>query len=87
MWHLYILKCSDGSLYTGVSTDVARRFKEHRDGKGSKALRAKRPVKVVYREKFSTRSLAQVREVQIKRWTRAKKLALISGDPGTLKKL
>lgn len=77
MWHLYILKCSDGSLYTGVTTDVARRFKEHRDGKGAKALRAKRPVKVVYREKFPTRGLAQAREAQIKSWTRRKKLALV----------
>lgn len=77
MWYLYILKCSDGSLYTGVTTDVARRFKEHRDGKGSKALRARRVTEIVYEEKFPTRSQAQVREAQIKRWTRQKKLALI----------
>lgn len=79
MWYLYILECSDGSLYTGVATHIARRLKEHRDGKGSKALRAKLPVKLVYQEKYLTRSKAQMREAQIKRWTRREKLALISG--------
>ncbi|MBI3315433.1 MAG: GIY-YIG nuclease family protein [Candidatus Omnitrophica bacterium] len=79
MWYLYILKCSDKSLYTGVTTDVARRFKEHQAGKGAKALRAKRPLGIVYQEKHRTRGAAQKREAEIKRWTRPKKLALVSG--------
>jgi putative endonuclease len=77
MWYLYILRCSDGSLYTGVTTDVARRLKQHRAGRGSKALRAKLPIRLVYKEKHPTRSASQKREAEIKRWNHKKKQALV----------
>lgn len=74
---VYILKCGDGTLYTGIATDIARRLAEHRAGTGAKYTRGRGPVQVVYREKRSTRSRALKREAEIKSWTRQKKLALI----------
>ena len=84
MYHLYILKCSDNSLYTGITTDVERRVKEHNAGKGSKYTRAKCPVKLVYKEQYKDRSEAQVREAQIKSFTREKKLSLLKNLKGTI---
>ena len=78
MWHVYILKCADDSLYTGVALDIQRRIQEHSSGKGSKYLRGKSPFKLVYSETFPDKSGALVREAQIKRWTRSQKLALIA---------
>ena len=77
MWYVYILKCADGILYTGSTTDVTRRLKEHNSGKGGACTRARLPVKLVYKESRKTRSSAQKRESQIKGWTRKKKLAFI----------
>ena len=77
MYFVYILLCGDRSLYTGITTDVARRFQEHKAGKGGHYTAAKGAVKVVYSEKHPTRSLALKREAEIKRWPREKKLALI----------
>ena len=79
MWHVYILKCGDKSLYTGIALDIARRIKEHSSGKGSKYLRGRLPLKLVYSEKFRDRSSALKREAEIKRWTHDEKRALISG--------
>lgn len=76
-WYVYILRCADGSLYTGVSTDVERRIRAHSRGKGSRILRGKLPVEVVHREALGTKSGALKREAQIKSWSRAKKLKLI----------
>lgn len=78
-WSVYILECKDGSLYTGVATDVQRRFIEHRDGRGARYTRSHEPKKIVYQEIRSTRSVAQKREAQIKRMTRTEKLILIKG--------
>lgn len=76
-WFVYILECTDGSLYTGIATDVSRRLAEHMAGTGAKYTRS-HPVKsCVYFEKCATRSEALRREVAIKRLPRAKKLALI----------
>lgn len=79
MWFVYILKASDNSLYTGITTDIKRRLEEHNsDNKlGSKALRAKRPVTLAYFEKCETRSDATKREIEIKKMERKDKLILI----------
>ncbi len=80
MWHVYMLKCQDGAIYTGVTEDIARRFKEHTQGKGGHYTNYNRPGEVLFEESFGRRLDAEQREQQIKRWSRAKKLALIQGD-------
>ena len=74
---VYIMKCRDGSLYTGITTDIKRRFEQHKNKKGGAYTRAHEVVKVVHTEKFRTRSAASKREVEIKSWSRAKKIELI----------
>ena len=74
---VYIARCSDGSLYTGMATDVDRRIGEHNDGKGAKYTRSRRPVEEVYREECASKSAALKREAAIKRLSRAEKLNLI----------
>ncbi len=79
MWHVYILKCSDNTLYTGVSNNLKRRVDEHNNSKlGSKYTRARRPVCLEYQKKFKSRSLAQMEESRIKKLTKTNKLLLIS---------
>ncbi len=87
MWYVYILKCSDGSLYTGTTTDISRRVTEHNLSKGGNYTRTRMPVKLVYQEPHSNRSEALKREIQIKRWSKEKKLALINGDKMRLTEL
>jgi len=72
-WLVYLLRCSDGSLYTGVTTDLARRLAEHNAGKGGAYTRAKRPVRLVFEEAHPSRSSALKREAEIKSWDRTKK--------------
>ena len=74
---VYILRCGDGSLYTGWTNDLERREKAHAAGHGAKYTRARLPVEPVYSESLPTRGEAMRREAQIKRFTRAEKLALI----------
>lgn len=76
-YYVYLMRCRDDSIYTGITTDVARRFKEHKDGKGGAYTRAKKAVKVIHTEKFPNRSSALKRELEIKGWTRTKKMSLI----------
>lgn len=78
MYFVYILECADGSLYTGVTTDVQRRFKEHVAGTASHFTRAHMAKKMRYTEPAENRSTAQKREAEIKGWSRAKKLELIA---------
>ncbi len=78
MYVVYILECADGSLYTGITTDVARRFLEHQAGKGGHYTRARKAVKIVYTEKHENRSSASKREAEIKKLPTAKKHTLIS---------
>lgn len=73
MYFVYILKCADGSLYTGITTDVARRFSEHKEGKGGYYTRARGAGKIVYTEIHPDRSSASKREAEIKSWSRDKK--------------
>ena len=75
-WAVYLLRCKDGSLYTGSTTNVARRVKEHQAGCGGAYTRRHRPVALVYTEPQPDRRSAQRREFQIKHWPRVKKLAL-----------
>lgn len=78
-WYVYILRCSDNTLYTGVTTDLARRLEEHNRGsKGAKYTRARRPVTLVFTEGAESRSEALRREYRIKRLTTVKKEALIA---------
>ena len=77
-WHVYILECSGGRLYTGATTDVARRLEEHRSGKGGKFTRAFGVVRLLYSEACQDKSGALMREAEIKRWPRARKLALVA---------
>ena len=76
MWHVYILECKNGFLYTGATTDVERRFKEHL-AKSAHYTSYNPPVKVVYRESGLTKSQALKREAEIKRLRRSQKLVLI----------
>ena len=78
MWYLYILQCGDGSLYTGITTDVEKRLEMHRSGRGAKYTRGRLPLELKYREECGTHSDALRRELEIKRLSRAEKLALIS---------
>lgn len=78
-WVVYILQCGDGSLYTGITTDLRRRLEEHSKGKASKCTRSKLPVKCVYAERRHDESSAKKREAEIKSWDKAEKLQLVSG--------
>ena len=83
-WFVYMLRCRDGSLYTGITTDVRRRIAAHRAGKGSRYTRSRLPVRLVYREQRATRAAALRREAAIKRLTPTAKrrLARRSGEGG-----
>ncbi len=84
-WYVYIVRCSDKSLYTGVTSDIQRRLKEHNSGKGGRYTKSRAPVTLVYSEAYKTKSEALSRESQIKRWSRAKKKALIEQNYNRLK--
>ena len=77
-WFVYLLRCADGTLYTGVTKDLARRTKQHNAGTASRYTRH-RPVKLVYQEPQRSQSLALRREAAIKEFMRRQKLALIRG--------
>ena len=80
-YSLYILRCADGTYYTGITTDVARRLSEHNglSGSGAKYTSARRPVEIVYEASFPSRSEALKEELRIKQLTRSQKQELISG--------
>lgn len=79
IYFFYLLRCNDGSLYAGITTDVTRRLVEHNSAstKASKYTRSRQPVKMVYQEKLSSRSKALKREAEVKKWKKQKKEALI----------
>lgn len=77
-WHLYILRCGDGSYYTGVTTDIPRRVREHQDGKASRYTRTHQPVVLVHREEYGSRSQALSRECAVKSLSRQAKDALVA---------
>ena len=77
---LYILKCADGSYYTGSTSDLSRRLTQHQTGEGSVYTRSRLPVELVYAQEFPSEHEAFLRERQAKGWSRAKKEAIIRGD-------
>jgi putative endonuclease len=78
-WIVYILRCRDGSLYTGSTNDLTRRLAAHRAGRASAYTRSRRPIRLAYRETVRDRSAALRREAAVKRLTRTEKLALVRG--------
>ena len=77
MYFVYLIECGDKSIYTGITTNVVRRFNEHKNGKGGHYTSSRQVVKILYTEQFKTRSKALKREFEIKNWPRNKKLSLI----------
>ncbi len=74
MYYLYILLCSDNSLYTGITNNLENRFETHKSMKGSKYVRARLPFNHIYTEEFENRQQAQKRESEIKSWSRKNKI-------------
>ncbi|HDZ19999.1 hypothetical protein LCGC14_0335190 [marine sediment metagenome] len=83
----YILQCADGSFYVGSTADFQLRLRAHQTGKAAAYTAARRPVRLVYHQRFPSRGDAVERERQVKRWTHHKKQALIAGDMVKLKTL
>ena len=81
-WKLYILRCGDGTLYTGITTDVEKRLEAHRCGKGAKYTRGRGPLELKYREECGDHSAALKRELEIKALTREEKEKLIANPEG-----
>ena len=81
-YFVYILRCADGTLYTGSTKDLTAREHAHNEGRGAKYTAGRTPVKIVYSESCESRSHAMKREAQIKGWTRQRKAALVAGDAG-----
>ena len=79
--YVYILRCADGTFYTGWTTDIEARIKTHNSGSGAKYTRGRRPVSLAYYEELPDRSAALKREAAIKRLPRNKKLELIASNP------
>lgn len=74
MWFVYVLVCEDKSFYTGSTNNLEKRFSEHKNGKGGRYTSSHKPLKLIYSEKFSTKSEALKREAEIKSWNRKKKI-------------
>lgn len=87
MYYVYILRCADGTLYTGYTDDVERRLRVHNSGKGAKYTRSRRPVALAYAEEWPDKSAALKREAAIKQLRRADKLALIAEKNGGERRL
>ncbi|OGH14741.1 MAG: hypothetical protein A2687_02715 [Candidatus Levybacteria bacterium RIFCSPHIGHO2_01_FULL_38_26] len=77
MWFVYILLCSDGSLYTGSSSNPKVRFIDHKNGKGGRYTRSHKPVKLLHTEQLESKSAALKRESQIKNWSRQNKIDIL----------
>jgi len=74
MWFVYILLCEDGSLYTGSTNNLEKRFEVHKSGKGGSYTRSHKPLKLIYSQELRTRSEALKREIEIKSWSRKEKI-------------
>lgn len=84
---VYILRCSDESFYVGITQDLDARLKAHNDGQGAAYTFKRRPVSLVYWERYESNTQGVARERQLKRWSRSKKQALVSADLQKLKYL
>jgi putative endonuclease len=82
-WYFYLVRCSDGSLYAGITLDPEKRTKQHNAGKGAKYTAQRRPVILTYYEECTNKSIARKRELQVKAWRSEKKEWLIRGFPST----
>lgn len=82
MWHLYLLRLSDSSLYCGITKDLKRRLKEHRRGRGSKYVKGRLPFELVYLEEHDSRIEAMRREREVKGWSKDRKEKLVNGWDG-----
>jgi putative endonuclease len=80
MYYVYLIECKDGTIYTGITTDVERRFKEHSSGRGGAYTQTKKVKKLLYTEECKNRSAALKRESEIKSWPREKKLDLVKKE-------
>jgi len=80
MWFVYIILCSDNTLYTGITNDVLRRFEQHASGRGAKYFYGRRPQRLVYLESGHDRSSATQRELQLKKLSKREKTRLIESD-------
>ena len=80
-WRVYIIECSDGSLYTGITNDLDRRITAHNDGRGAKYTKSRRPVRLRYSEPAADRKNASKREYAIKSLRKAEKMRLITPEP------
>lgn len=78
MWFVYVILCEDGSLYTGATNNLEKRFKDHQAGKGGHYTRSHKPVSLLHSEELSSKSEALKREAEIKSWGREKKIKLLS---------
>ena len=78
-WYVYLLRLQDGNIYVGLTGDLERRLSEHRSGNGCATTTESRFVEMIHVESFNDRKAAAKRELQLKRWSRAKKLALAEG--------
>ncbi|MFH1075018.1 MAG: GIY-YIG nuclease family protein [Candidatus Firestonebacteria bacterium] len=76
-WYVYILRCADKTLYTGITNDVKKRVKAHNEGKGAKYTRGRAPVEIVYKKRFTDKSAASKEEAKIKRLNKKEKLKII----------
>ncbi len=83
-WYLYLIRCGDGSLYTGITTDVARRFKAHQEKAGAKYLKGRGPLRLVFQERIGAKHLAFQVEHAVKRWPKSKKEQLVRTGRGCL---
>ena len=79
-FYVYIIRCCDGSYYTGYTRDIVQRVEEHNKGKASKYTSSRRPVELIYSESHATKGLAMKREIEIKGWNRMQKQTLIDGN-------
>jgi putative endonuclease len=86
-YHVYILRCGDGSYYVGTTLDLEQRLHSHNEGRAAMYTALRRPLELVYSEKHESIEAARARERQIKRWSRSKKEALIAGNRQDLKRL
>lgn len=79
-WYLYLIRCPDNRLYTGITTDIIRRFAQHQSGKGARALRGKGELALVFSQAVGNQSLALRAEYRIKQWSKAEKERLVRGE-------
>jgi putative endonuclease len=84
IWYLYMVRCKGNVLYTGITTDVSRRFSEHQAGKGAKFLRGKAPLKLVYQQTIGSHSDALKEELRIKKLSKTEKEGMIKAYNNTL---